>query len=100
MEIVSNIGRRPTRRPELCGLLGITGGGRATYYTRVAPFKGKPLHFERAISQAMEVGVRCLPILSLITVKTPLVETLGASIIPQLEESASPGINKFRNWGR
>jgi ABC-type transporter Mla maintaining outer membrane lipid asymmetry permease subunit MlaE len=33
----------------------------------VAPFRGKPLCIERAISQAIHVGVRCLPILSLIT---------------------------------
>jgi phospholipid/cholesterol/gamma-HCH transport system permease protein len=33
----------------------------------VGPFKGKPLRLQRAISQAMQVGVRALPILSLIT---------------------------------
>jgi phospholipid/cholesterol/gamma-HCH transport system permease protein len=33
----------------------------------VGPFRGKPLRFQRAISQAMQVGVRALPILSLIT---------------------------------
>jgi phospholipid/cholesterol/gamma-HCH transport system permease protein len=33
----------------------------------VAPFKGKRLRLQRAISQAMQVGVRALPILSLIT---------------------------------
>jgi phospholipid/cholesterol/gamma-HCH transport system permease protein len=42
-------------------------GGRAAYYTFVAPFQGKPLRAQRAVSQAMEVGVRALPILSLIT---------------------------------
>jgi phospholipid/cholesterol/gamma-HCH transport system permease protein len=42
-------------------------GGRAAYYTFVAPFQGKPLRLQRAVSQAMEVGVRALPILSLIT---------------------------------
>src|SRR6266705_3216219 len=42
-------------------------GGRAAYYGFVGPFQGKPLRLQRAVSQAMEVGVRALPILSLIT---------------------------------
>jgi phospholipid/cholesterol/gamma-HCH transport system permease protein len=42
-------------------------GGRAGYFTFMGPFKGKPLRAGRAIAQAMEVGVRALPILSLIT---------------------------------
>ena len=42
-------------------------GGRAAYYTVVAPFRGRPLRIERALHQAMAVGVEALPILSLIT---------------------------------
>jgi phospholipid/cholesterol/gamma-HCH transport system permease protein len=42
-------------------------GVRAAYLTFVGPFRGRPFRFERAISQAMQVGVRALPILSLIT---------------------------------
>ena len=42
-------------------------GGRAAYFTFVAPFQGKRLRLQRAVSQAMQVGVRALPILSLIT---------------------------------
>ncbi len=42
-------------------------GGRAAYYALVAPFRGKPLRLERAVHQAMAVGVEALPILSLIT---------------------------------
>jgi len=41
--------------------------GRAAYYTFVGPFRGKPLRWQAAVSQATEVGVRALPILSLIT---------------------------------
>jgi phospholipid/cholesterol/gamma-HCH transport system permease protein len=41
--------------------------GRAAYYTFVGPFYGKPLRWQAAVSQATEVGVRALPILSLIT---------------------------------
>jgi len=40
---------------------------RAGYFTFVAPFKGKPARVQKAVSQAMEAGVRALPILSLIT---------------------------------
>jgi phospholipid/cholesterol/gamma-HCH transport system permease protein len=42
-------------------------GSRAAYFTFVAPFRGRPLRLRQAISQAMQVGVRALPILSLIT---------------------------------
>src|SRR5437016_2315162 len=41
--------------------------GRAAYFLLVSPFRGRPLRLHRAISQAMEVGIRALPILSLIT---------------------------------
>jgi phospholipid/cholesterol/gamma-HCH transport system permease protein len=49
----------------LGGLASLTG--RAAYYAFVGPFQGKPLRWQAAISQATEVGVRALPILSLIT---------------------------------
>jgi phospholipid/cholesterol/gamma-HCH transport system permease protein len=42
-------------------------GGSAAYFIFIAPFRGKPLQLRRAISQAMDVGVRALPILSVIT---------------------------------
>jgi phospholipid/cholesterol/gamma-HCH transport system permease protein len=42
-------------------------GGRAAYYVFVAPFQGRPLRLQRAIHQAMAVGVEALPIVSLIT---------------------------------
>ncbi len=54
-------------------------GARAAYYTLVAPFQGKPLRLQRAISQAMDVGVRCLPILSLITFFIGLILALQAA---------------------
>src|SRR5258707_11811689 len=41
--------------------------GRAAYFTFIGPFQGRPLRFQRAVSQSMEAGVRALPILSLIT---------------------------------
>jgi len=52
---------------------------RAAYYTLVAPFQGKPVRFQRAITQAMQVGVRCLPILSLITFFIGLILALQAA---------------------
>jgi len=40
---------------------------RAAGFTFLAPFRGKSMRLGRAFSQAMDVGVRALPILSLIT---------------------------------
>jgi len=53
--------------------------GRAAYFTFVAPFHGKPVRFQRAVAQAMEVGVRALPILSLITFFIGLILALQAA---------------------
>jgi phospholipid/cholesterol/gamma-HCH transport system permease protein len=53
--------------------------GRAAFFTFVAPFRGKPLRFQRAVSQAMETGVRALPILSLITFFIGLILALQAA---------------------
>jgi len=52
---------------------------RAAYYTMVAPLQGKPVRVQRAITQAMQVGVRCLPILSLITFFIGLILALQAA---------------------
>src|ERR1700757_4124696 len=52
---------------------------RAGYYTVVAPLQGKPVRVQRAITQAMQVGVRCLPILSLITFFIGLILALQAA---------------------
>ncbi len=49
--------------------LGALGSlaGRAAFATVVGPFTGKPVRFNKAVGQAMEAGIRALPILSLIT---------------------------------
>jgi phospholipid/cholesterol/gamma-HCH transport system permease protein len=52
---------------------------RAAYYTVVAPFQGKPVRAQRAVTQAMQVGVRALPILSLITFFIGLILALQAA---------------------
>jgi len=52
---------------------------RAAYYTIVAPFQGKPVRMHRAVTQAMQVGVRALPILSLITFFIGLILALQAA---------------------
>jgi len=66
MELTSQIGGSITDGlAYLGGLASLVG--RAAYFTFVAPFRGKPLRLPRAVSQAMQVGVRALPILSLIT---------------------------------
>jgi len=66
MELVSQIGESVTNWFAYLGSLA-TLGVRAAYYTFVGPFQGRPLRLQRAVSQAMDVGVRALPILSLIT---------------------------------
>src|SRR3984893_8297643 len=66
MQVVSQIGESVTNSLAYVGSLASLGG-RAAYYTFVSPFQGKPLRLQRAVSQAMDVGVRALPILSLIT---------------------------------
>jgi phospholipid/cholesterol/gamma-HCH transport system permease protein len=66
MDPASQIGTSVTNGLAYVGALALLGG-RAAYYTFVAPFHGKPLRLERAVSQAMDVGVRAVPILSLIT---------------------------------
>ena len=66
MQLVAQIGGSVTNGLAYVGALASLGG-RAAYYTFVGPFQGKPLRLQRAVSQAMDVGVRALPILSLIT---------------------------------
>ena len=66
MQLLSQIGGSVINGLAYCGALASLGG-RAAYYTFVGPFQGKPLRLQRAFGQAMDVGVRALPILSLIT---------------------------------
>src|ERR1700740_2606749 len=78
MGFVSQLGSNTLDSLSYLGSLASLGA-RAAYYTLVAPFKGKPLRLQRAVSQAMEVGVRCLPILSLITFFIGLILALQAA---------------------
>src|SRR4029077_10473284 len=78
MEFVSQIGESVTNSLAYVGSLA-TLGGRAAYYTFIGPFQGKPLRLQRAVSQAMDVGVRALPILSLITFFIGLILALQAA---------------------
>jgi phospholipid/cholesterol/gamma-HCH transport system permease protein len=66
MEFVSQIGGGVTDGLAYIGSLASLGG-RAAYDSFIGPFLGKPVRLQRAVSQAMDVGVRALPILSLIT---------------------------------
>ena len=66
MQLVAQIGGSVTNGLAYVGALASLGG-RSAYYTFVGPFQGKPLRLQRAVSQGMDVGVRALPILSLIT---------------------------------
>ncbi len=78
MQLLSQIGGRVTNGLAYLGSLALLGG-RAAYYTVVAPLQGKPLRLQRAVSQAMDVGVRALPILSLITFFIGLILALQAA---------------------
>jgi phospholipid/cholesterol/gamma-HCH transport system permease protein len=66
MELVSQIGGGVTDGLAYIGSLASLGG-RAVFDIFIGPFHGKPVRLQRAVSQAMDVGVRALPILSLIT---------------------------------
>jgi phospholipid/cholesterol/gamma-HCH transport system permease protein len=65
-ELLTQIGDVTTGGLAYVGALAILAG-RAGYFTFIGPFRGQPLRLRSSISQAMEVGVRALPILSLIT---------------------------------
>ncbi len=78
MEIVTEIGDSTLNGLSYIGSLASLGA-RAAYHTLVAPFQGKPLRLQRAISQAMDTGVRALPILSLITFFIGLILALQAA---------------------
>ena len=66
MELTSQVGGTVLDGLGYVGGLA-TLGGRAAYFTFLGPFRGKRLRLQSAVSQAMAVGVRALPILSLIT---------------------------------
>ena len=78
MELTSQIGGSVTDGLAYLGELASISA-RAAYFTFVGPFRGKPLRLGRAISQAMQVGVRALPILSLITFFIGLILALQAA---------------------
>lgn len=78
MQIASQVGGSVINGLAYIGSLASLGG-RAAYYTFVGPFRGKPIRFQRAVSQAMDVGVLALPILSLITFFIGLILALQAA---------------------
>jgi phospholipid/cholesterol/gamma-HCH transport system permease protein len=78
MQFVAQIGGSVMNSLAYVGSLASLGG-QAAYYTFIGPFQGKPLRVQRAISQAMDVGVRALPILSLITFFIGLILALQAA---------------------
>ena len=78
MQTVARIGESTLNGLGYVGSLASLAA-RAAYHTLVAPFQGKPLRLERAISQAMDTGVRALPILSLITFFIGLILAMQAA---------------------
>jgi phospholipid/cholesterol/gamma-HCH transport system permease protein len=78
VELTTQIGESVTDGLAYLGALTKLGG-RAAYFTFVAPFQGKQLRLQRAVSQAMQTGVGALPILSLITFFIGLILALQAA---------------------
>ena len=78
MEFFSKVGASVEESLGYVGEL-TTLAGQAAYFTFLAPFRGKPMRFQRAVSQAMEAGVRALPILSMITFFIGLILALQAA---------------------
>src|SRR3984957_12767959 len=78
MELASQLGADVIDSVGYVGKLAMLGT-RAAYYTFVGPFQGKRLRLQSATSQAMEVGVRALPILSLIAFAIGLILALQSA---------------------
>src|SRR5712671_6102851 len=78
MQFLSQVGGSVTNGLVYVGSLASLGG-RRVINTYIAPFQGKPIRLQRAISQALDVGVRALPILSLITFFIGLILALQAA---------------------
>lgn len=78
MELAQKIGRTVIDALAYLGSLA-TLGGRAAYFTFIGPFKGKTVRLSSTFAQAMEVGVRALPILSLITFFIGLIMALQSA---------------------
>jgi phospholipid/cholesterol/gamma-HCH transport system permease protein len=78
VELVRQIGVATIDGLAYLGSLAVLGG-RAAYFTFIGPFQGKPLRLGRSVSQAMEAGVRSLPILSLITFFIGLIMALQSA---------------------
>jgi phospholipid/cholesterol/gamma-HCH transport system permease protein len=66
VELTTQIGKSVTDGLAYLGALASLVG-RAAYFTFIGPLQGKPVRWQRTIAQAMQAGVRALPILSLIT---------------------------------
>ena len=66
MEFFAQIGKTVTDCLAYLGALAYLIA-RAAYCVFIGPFQKKPVRWQRVVSQGAEVGVRALPILSLIT---------------------------------
>jgi len=60
MQFVTQVGGSVTNGLAYVGSLASLGG-RAAYYTFVGPFQGKPIRFQRAVSQALDVAFAPFP---------------------------------------
>jgi phospholipid/cholesterol/gamma-HCH transport system permease protein len=64
--MADSIGRGSLRGLGYIGALAQLGA-QSAYFSFVAPFRGRPLRPQRAVHQAMAIGVEAIPIVSLIT---------------------------------
>jgi phospholipid/cholesterol/gamma-HCH transport system permease protein len=78
VEFVRKVGAAVLHGLDYVGSLTILAA-KAAYFTFIGPFHGRPIRFQRSTSQAMEAGVRALPILSLITFFIGLILALQAA---------------------
>ena len=78
MEFARKVGASVLNTLSYVGALSALAG-RAAFSAFIGPFLGKPVRFQSAVQQAMEAGVRALPILSLITFFIGLILALQAA---------------------
>ena len=78
MELARKVGASVINALSYLGALAVLAG-RAAYSAFIGPFLGKPVRFQSAVAQAMQAGVRALPILSLITFFIGLILALERS---------------------
>ena len=95
MDFVAQIGKVVIDSLAYLGALA-TLIARAAFCVFIGPFQKKPIRWRRVINQAAEVGVRALPILSLITFFIGLILALQFAI--RVAQIGSDESGRHRAW--